>query len=120
MKKIAMMLAVVVALCGAALAVSYTFTPYGIQFDNDDGLQTVTGVRTLHPIVFEGYGVLPADGTVTVSRVVGSVTNQIATATASDGYFSVTVTNKYIVHGDVLYRSGNATNGVVRFICEGE
>lgn len=120
MKKIAMMLAIMVAFCGLALAASYTFTPYGIQFDNDDGLQTVTGVRTIKPVVFEGYGVLPANGTVTVSRVVGSVTNQIVTATATDGYFSVTVTNKYIVHGDVLYRSGNATNGVVRFICEGE
>jgi hypothetical protein len=120
MKKTAIMFALVVVLAGLVAAATYTFTPYNVSFDNDDGLQTVQGVRTIKPIAFEGYGVLPADGTVTVSRVVGSVTNQLVTATATDGYFSVTVTNKYIVHGDVLYRSGNATNGVVRFICEGE
>lgn len=120
MKKTAIMFALVVAVAGLVVAATYTFTPYNVSFDNDDGLQTVQGVRTIKPIAFEGYGVLPANGTVTVSRVVGDVTNQITTAVASGGYFSVTVTNQYLVRGDVLLRTGNATNGVVRFICEGE
>lgn len=114
-KKVMLMFAV--ALIAAAAIAATTYTAIDVP---EVGEQDVAGVSVVKPILLEGFGIVPTNGTVTISRIVGTTTNEIATATATNGAFNAEVSGVYLLKGDVILRSGTATNGVVRFICSGE
>lgn len=67
--------------------------------------------RLLH---LDGVGLLPASGTATISRVVGTYTQTVCRAACTSGAFRVTLPDDwYFRNADYFYRSG-ATSGTVR------
>lgn len=75
------------------------------------------GVAALKQVQVSGSAV--ANGTVVIQRVSPDLatTNDIATATCNGGSAVLDITNSvYIVEGDLLLRSGTATNGACRVI----
>lgn len=102
-----------------ALAVHAATTQ--VIVSTEPGTRDVGTLRVGKPVHIEAIGCLPAAQTVTVYRVTGSATNQIASAALSSGAANAAVTGtNYVLAGDTLLFGGTYTSGVVRVIFEAD
>lgn len=110
MKKLTLCL-IAVAAIGAAAAMAAT----KVVVFAEPGTRTVDTVDVAKPVYVEVINGLPATGTATFSRVVGSVTNEIASVALTGGAYAgpVTTTN-YLLRGDTVLQGGSVTSGVSR------
>lgn len=116
MKKLTLCL-IAAAAIGAAAAMAAT----KVTVFAEPGTRTVDTVDVAKPVFVEVINALPATGTVTVYRVVGTVTNTIITAPCTDGAYAAPIeTTNYLLRGDTLLRGGSVTSGVVRVINEAD
>lgn len=118
MKKSILSLIVLASIASIAVAGSYSI----IRLPTPGAWEAnITGVgKAVH---IEVYDSAIADGTVAIyTRVPGSSTSNLAcTVTCANGKVvqAIASTNAfYLAGGDVLYRTGTATNGTVRIILE--
>jgi peroxiredoxin len=114
MKKLTLSL-LAVAVIGIAAA-AYASTKKVVVFAGP-GVRTLETADVFTPTYIEVIGALPADGTVTLSRVVGGVTNTFATAACSGGSHTGAVAGAYtLLRGDTLLVGGTVTSGVARVV----
>lgn len=117
MKKMFLCLTAAAAIGAAAAAMAAT----KVTVFAEPGPRTVDTVDVAKPVYVEVINALPATGTVTVSRVVGTVTNTFVTAPCADGAYAAAITGtNYLLRGDTLVRGGSVTSGVVRVISEAD
>ena len=116
MKKLTLCL-IAVAAIGAAAAMAAT----KVTVFAEPGPRALDTVDVAKPVYVEVINALPATGTVTVSRVVGNVTNTFVTAPCTDGAYAAPITTtNYLLRGDTLLRGGSVTSGVVRVLNEAD
>ncbi len=99
------------ALIGVVAAAGYGVVPFDI------GLNRISNVGVAKVEQVQVTGSTEASGTVILSviRDAGATTNALVTVTCSSGAVTYTETNTvFIAAGDVILRSGTATNGAVR------
>lgn len=115
MKKLTLCLFAAAAIGAAAMAATK------VTVFAEPGTRTLDTADVAKPVYIEVISGLPATGTVTVSRVVGAVTNEIASVALSGGAYAgpVTTTN-YLLRGDTVLQGGSVTSGVVRVISEAD
>ncbi len=116
MKKLTLCL-IAVAAIGAAAAMAAT----KVTVFAEPGTRTLDTVDVAKPVYVEVINALPATGTVTVSRVVGTVTNTFVTAPCTSGAYAAEVAStNYLLRGDTLLLGGSVTSCVVRVISEAD
>lgn len=106
------------SLCLAVALSTSAFADYAVV-GVDIGLNTIRniGVAKVEQINVTGSAV--ASGTVIISKVTdnGATTNAYTTVTCSSGAVTYTETNTvFLAAGDVLLRSGTATNGTCKVV----
>ena len=117
-KSIVLALLAICMICGAALAGNYSLMRLPLP-----GFHTATFGGTGKVVQIEVYGSTKADGTVQLYKLTptGTTSNLQYTVTCSggNGLAALTSTNTfYVSGGDVIFRTGTATNGAVRLILE--
>lgn len=118
MKKLIVSLCCMVALASMALAGSYTLVRLP-----SPGFHTITTGGTGKVVQIEVYDSTVADGTVQLYKLTpgGSASNLQYTVTCASGAAVVGLTSTntfYVSAGDVIYRTGTATDGAVRLILQ--
>ena len=118
MKKLFLSLLCVLALASVSLGGAYDLVRLPAP-----GAYVVPHGGTGKVVQIEVYGSAVATGTVTLHKLVpgGTTSNLQYTVTCADGaaVAALSSTNTFFVtSGDVLYRAGTATNGLVRLIVQ--
>ena len=118
MKKFSLSLLCLFALAAASLGGAYDLVRLPAP-----GAHVVPHGGTGKVVQIEVYGSAVATGTVTLHKLVpgGATSNLQYTVTCADGaaVAALSSTNTfYVSSGDVLYRAGTATNGLVRLIVQ--
>lgn len=108
----------IMLVCSVAIAGSYS-----LMRAPTPGLYTTTEGGVGKVVQIEVYGSAVADGTVVLYKTVpgGSTSNLEYTVTCSSGSAIVALTSTntfYLAGGDILTRTGTATNGTVRLILQ--
>ena len=112
MKKLTLCFIAAAVICAVAVKAATKVTVFA-----EPGVRTVDTVDVAKPVFVEAINMLPATGTFTLSRVVGTVTNTFVTAACTAGAYAAPITTtNYLLRGDTLLQGGSVTSGVVRLI----